>query len=50
MEIELKQRGVTYIVKLRDLLAFANESERAVFCVEAIVKDNDPSIELDGLE
>lgn len=41
MEFKLKQRGVTYIVKLNDLLAFANKSERDVFRVEAIIEDND---------
>ena len=41
MEIQLKQRGVTYIIKLNDLQAFADKSEHTVFRAKAIVQDHD---------
>ena len=40
MDIEITQRGVVYVIKLDDLLAFANKSERSVFIAKTITKDN----------
>lgn len=40
MEIEIRQRGILYIVKMSDLQAFVAKSERTVFRVEASVEDN----------
>jgi len=41
MEIELKSRGVTYIVNINDLLTFAGETDEDIFHVKATVEDND---------
>jgi hypothetical protein len=39
MEIEIRNRGATYVVKLNDLLAFANETDQDIFHVKASVDE-----------
>ncbi len=39
MEIKLKNRDVTFTIKINDLLAFANETDQDVFHIKAIIED-----------